>query len=336
MQLFYSNGLDFSCSCLLPLLLLTVVKSDREHVEHGFSGKFKKEHSAESDQHNIHADHKVVIGSRKEAEIFDDLSPEEAKRRLAVLAKKMDKDDDGYVIREELERVIKHTMSLKKFVGYIICLRNMISLDLEESNDRFREMDTNQDNLVTWDEYVQESFGDIDPENEIMDADDKRLLEDDRKFFSTADQDKDDKLSNAEFHAFQNPESFPHMHAALIEVTMKEKDKNHDGKITLDEFLDDLAGDQKSDWYMVEKNRFEYDYDKDRNGVLEGAEIASWLVMNLETTAAEEVEHLMSKADKDNDGRLSIDEIISESDLFVGSEATNHGENLVDLLHDEL
>lgn len=68
---------------------------------------------------------------------------------------------------------------------------------------------------------------------------------------------------------------------------MKEKDKNHDGKITLDEFLDDLTGDQKSDWYTVEKNRFEYDYDKDRNGVLEGPEIASWLVMSLETTAAE-------------------------------------------------
>lgn len=43
----------------------------------------------------------------------------------------------------------------------------MIALDLEESNDRFQEMDTNQDNSVTWDEYVQESFGDIDPENEV-------------------------------------------------------------------------------------------------------------------------------------------------------------------------
>lgn len=53
-----------------------------------------------------------------------------------------------------------------------------------------------------------------------MDADDKRLLEDDRKFFFTADQDEDGKLSNTEFHAFQNPESFPHMHAALIEVIL--------------------------------------------------------------------------------------------------------------------
>lgn len=68
---------------------------------------------------------------------------------------------------------------------------------------------------------------------------------------------------------------------------MKEKDKNRDGKITLDEFLDDLAGDQKSDWYMVEKNRYEREYDKDRNGFLEGSEIASWLVTSLHTTAAE-------------------------------------------------
>ncbi|VDK83148.1 unnamed protein product [Litomosoides sigmodontis] len=320
MHLFCGKRFEFSYSCLLPLLLLYVVKSDREHVEHGFSGKFKKEHGSEND-HDIHTDHKAVIGSRKEAEIFDDLSPDEAKRRLEILARKMDRDNDGYVTREELEEVIK---------------KNMIALDLEESNDRFREMDTNQDNLVTWNEYVQESFGDIDQENEMIDADDKRLLEDDWRFFLTADQDKDERLSNSEFHAFQNPESFPHMHTALIEVTMKEKDKNRDGKITLDEFLDDLVGDRKSEWYTVEKNRFERDYDKDGNGFLEGSEIASWLVTSLETTAAEEVEHLMSKADKDNDGRLSIDEIVNESDLFVGSEATNHGENLIDLSHDEL
>ncbi|VDN27468.1 unnamed protein product [Gongylonema pulchrum] len=58
--------------------------------------------------------------------------------------------------------------------------------------------------------------------------------------------------------------------------------------------------------------------------------------MGLNSTAAEETKHLMSKADKDGDGRLSIDEILDESDLFVGSEATNHGENLVELSHDEL
>lgn len=49
----------------------------------------------------------VGLGSRKEAEIFDDLSPDEAKRRLEILARKMDRDNDGYVTHEELEDVIK-------------------------------------------------------------------------------------------------------------------------------------------------------------------------------------------------------------------------------------
>lgn len=62
MQPFYGNSLGFSYTCLLSLLLLPILKSDQEHVEHGFSGKFKKEHGAEGDQHNVHADHEVVIG----------------------------------------------------------------------------------------------------------------------------------------------------------------------------------------------------------------------------------------------------------------------------------
>lgn len=68
---------------------------------------------------------------------------------------------------------------------------------------------------------------------------------------------------------------------------MKEKDRDGDGKINLEEFLDDLAKDQKSEWYMLEKNRFENDYDVDKNGVLEGKEIAKWLILSLNATAAE-------------------------------------------------
>lgn len=43
----------------------------------------------------------------------------------------------------------------------------MIALDLEESNERFLEMDVNQDNLVTWEEYLQESFDDADSGYEV-------------------------------------------------------------------------------------------------------------------------------------------------------------------------
>lgn len=36
------------------------------------------------------------------------------------------------------------------------------------------------------------------------------------------------------------------------------------------------------------------------------------------------------------DGKLSIAEIVAEYNLFVGSEATNYGEHLQNLKHEEL
>ncbi|VDN43689.1 unnamed protein product, partial [Gongylonema pulchrum] len=60
----------------------------------------------------------------------------------------------------------------------------MLSLNLEESNERFQEIDENRDNYATWDEYVNEAFGGIDPEDESLDVEDKRLLEEDRMYFN--------------------------------------------------------------------------------------------------------------------------------------------------------
>lgn len=62
MRLFCGKNFEFTYSYILLLLLLSFVKSDREHIEHGFSAKFKTEHGAEGDQHNVHADHKAFIG----------------------------------------------------------------------------------------------------------------------------------------------------------------------------------------------------------------------------------------------------------------------------------
>jgi hypothetical protein len=44
----------------------------------------------------------VFSGSYKLEEEFEDLPPEEAKKRLSLLVKKMDKDHDMFVSKEEL------------------------------------------------------------------------------------------------------------------------------------------------------------------------------------------------------------------------------------------
>lgn len=45
-------------------------------------------------------------------------------------------------------------------------------------------------------------------------------------------------------------------------------------------------------------------------------------------TIEAEATHLMKSCDDNSDGRLSVDEIVSHYDDFVGSEATNFGDNL--------
>lgn len=45
----------------------------------------------------------LPVGSTKEAQEFDTLSPEESKRRLAILIKLMDLNKDEFVDRHELK-----------------------------------------------------------------------------------------------------------------------------------------------------------------------------------------------------------------------------------------
>lgn len=66
------------------------------------------------------------LGSEKTADEFDHLSPDESKRRLAALARKMDKNSDGFVTEEELTDWVH---------------KSLLSLDEEETNERFDEID---------------------------------------------------------------------------------------------------------------------------------------------------------------------------------------------------
>jgi len=52
-------------------------------------------------------------------------------------------------------------------------------------------------------------------------------------------------------------------------------------------------------------------------------------------SAETEANHLITSCDEDDDGRLSVDEIVNNHDVFVGSEATDFGERL-NQMHDEL
>jgi reticulocalbin-2 len=221
-------------------------------------------------------------------------------------------------------------------------LRSFKKLSEEESEDRFDDLDENNDEKVSWDEYIKDVYGILGEDgvkrNTIDDEEEKKLLDDDKEMFEAADLDKDGNLSPSEHLLFHSPEESSHMLPIILKQTLRDKDLNHDGLINFQEFIGDNAKNHDKEWLISEKERFDNDFDKDHDGFLNHNEILSWIVPSNEEVASEEVSHLFAASDDNHDDRLSYDEIIDKYDIFVGSEATDYGDHLqnIDEFHDEL
>ncbi|GAB0093394.1 reticulocalbin-2 [Sergentomyia squamirostris] len=319
------------CSFLTVAFAATTHKHSHNTKERLEDGSFspKNSHHNDGGEHHSEFDHEAILGSVKEAEEFDNLSPDESKMRLGILVQKMDLNADGFVERHELKAWI---------------LRSFKMLSQEEANERFQDVDENDDGAVTWQEYVKDTYG-MESENEIRRdsseqyaEEESKLIEDDKVMFKAADKNADNFLSPEEFVVFLSPEEHPEMLPIILEQTLREKDKNGDGKIDFKEFVGDSAKHHDKEWLIVEKEKFDNEYDKDGDGHLNGAEILAWVVPSNDDVATDEVEHLFASSDEDHDERLSYDEIISNYDTFVGSEATDYGDHLQNIHHfnDEL
>lgn len=121
-----------------------------ERVEDGSYKSRDHNHISEEGEHNANFDHEAILGSAKEAEEFDQLSPEEAKKRLALLIKKMDLDHDEKIERHELKAWI---------------IRSFKSLSEEDAQERFEDMDEDENKKVTWREYLNDYVENPDDES---------------------------------------------------------------------------------------------------------------------------------------------------------------------------
>ncbi|CAH2105080.1 unnamed protein product [Euphydryas editha] len=257
--------------------------------------------------HNVEFDHEAILGSVKEAEEYDRLSPEEAKKRLEQLLPKMDLNSDSYITHYELKKWI---------------LNSFIKLSQEEAEERMEEADINQDGVVTWAEYLKDAFGvsaeeDIDPEDT---GDTGLLVREEQAMWAAADKNGDGELDFEEFSVFANPEEHEEMHALLVNQTLREKDRDGDGELSFHEYLGDRGSQQDKEWVIAERDKFDHELDLDRDGLLSLHELHRWLVPDNEEIADEEAAHLVAAADDDGDGRLSYREVLDHHRVFVGSD----------------
>jgi hypothetical protein len=317
---------------LLPMIVCNprLYEPNKERIEDGFLSSHYK-----NGEHNNEFDHEAVLGSKTKAKQFDTLSPSESKRRLRLLViNGMDINKDGFVDKELIDWVIK----------------SFNTLAIEDDEERLEEEDLNRDGFVTWVEYLRDSFdieGNLEDNNFLRD----QLMAEDKALWGTADLNADGKLDVNEFAAFNSPEEFEHMHHTIYTQMMLRRDKNKDGFLDLIEYSSDVNGnppDPKSEHFIIEKDRFYKDYDIDGDGKFNEKESLLWLIPDnrfnafksfeslifdyliyyLREIAESEANHFISTSDDNNDGKLSTDEIVEHYDIFVGSEATDFGQQL--------
>lgn len=130
----------------------------------------------------------------------------------------------------------------------------------------------------------------MDSENEIRnninndnndierDYEEVKLINDDRVMFNQSDANQDGVLNQDEFVVFLSPEEHPQMLPLILQQTLRDKDSNGDGKIDFQEFIGNNGRNHDKEWLIEEKERYDNDYDKDNDGVLNGNEILSWVV----------------------------------------------------------
>ncbi|KAL3310638.1 Reticulocalbin 2, EF-hand calcium binding domain, partial [Cichlidogyrus casuarinus] len=147
-------------------------------------------------------DHDLIAGSHEEAEAMKLLSPDEAKRRLILLVKKMDINKDGKIDKEEMRTWI---------------LTSFKNLDLEEANSTLHRNDENSDGLISFNEYTHKNYGyrdgEIDEMRKETNEDTRafiRGIDEDKQKFEMADLNKDGLLNALEYTAFLHPGHYPH------------------------------------------------------------------------------------------------------------------------------
>ncbi|XP_077568264.1 reticulocalbin-2 [Stigmatopora nigra] len=288
-----------------------------------------------SPEHEVHFGHhqnsehdmNVLLGE-KDTEELQKLSPEEQRSKMMEIVKKIDKNVDKHLSAEEIALWIQHVY--RKYA-------------LEDAQERFDEFDTDKDGVVSWEEYNMATHNQLfsfdentvsdDPEEESL----RHLHLKERRRFNFADLDGTPGLNGTEFLAFTHPSEVDHMADFAIEDVLSDYDLDHDGMISLKEFIGDLGHeeDSPSQWELEETVRFEDLYDQDKDGMLNRDEQLRWIAPNSYGAAREEALHLIKEMDQDGDKRISEDEVLKNQEMFMNSEVTDYGRHL-HLSHDEL
>ncbi|KAF9678756.1 hypothetical protein SADUNF_Sadunf07G0068700 [Salix dunnii] len=239
--------------------------------------------------------------------------------RLLVLFPKIDVEPvDGYVSEHELTE-----WSLKQS-------------EKEVMHRTKREMDVHDKNH---DGFI--SFAEYEPPRWVHDSDESSFGNDmgwwKEEHFNASDADGDGLLNITEFNDFQHPSDSknPKLLQWLCKEEVRERDSDKDGKVNFQEFFHGLfdlvrnyGEEGHNSSYLSEdsveapaKKLFD-ELDKDGDGFLSDVELLH-IIGKLHPSeryyAKQQADYILSQADSDKDGRLSLTEMIENPYVFYSA-----------------
>ncbi|PWA78468.1 calcium-binding EF hand family protein [Artemisia annua] len=240
--------------------------------------------------------------------------------RLVLLFPRIDVDPaDGFVSEHELTQW------------------NLEQSQREVLHRTQREMelhDKNKDGLVSFHEYSPPSW--------VRDTDNNSFGYDmgwwKEEHFNASDADGDGFLNLTEFNDFQHPADTknPRLIQWLCKEEVRERDTDKDGKVNFKEFFHGLFDlvrnyDEESHNSSHESNndalesparKFFAELDKDADGFLSDVELLP-IIGKLHPSeryyAKQQADYIISQADTDKDGRLSLTEMIDSPYVFYSA-----------------
>lgn len=271
--------------------------------------------------HDKTYDHEAFLG-KDEAREYDELTPEKSKERLSKLVPKMDLSGDGFIEENELRDHINFMQ--KRYVNN----------DVERTWKNYKEEQI-KDGKLDWKDYRALVYGQKEDDQEVPEEYKKMITRDQRRW-KVADYDSDGRLDRTEYGCFMHPEDCDHMRDIVVQETIEDIDKDKDGYVDIEEYIADMyrpsdypeLQGREPEWVASEREMFREHRDKDNDGRLNREEMRDWIMpLNFDHADAE-AKHLIGIADDDKDGKLSSEEVIAHYDTFVGSQATDYGEQL--------
>uniref|UniRef100_A0A1I8PA05 EF-hand domain-containing protein n=1 Tax=Stomoxys calcitrans TaxID=35570 RepID=A0A1I8PA05_STOCA len=269
---------------------------------------------------------KVSSASSPETVILVASSANE-KHILEKAFKRADRNHDKYLTIKELGQYIN-----KNIVDHI---DEAIQLNPRE----FRRVDISPaDGLITWEEYHRYFLkehgmteADIDEHNEIKHtALNRKAREDmmrDKARWSEAARTDLFTLTIDEYLSFRHPESSITNLLELVDDLLRQFDQDGDDQLSIEEFSevnvaddDDLIRKSLISKTVVERRaEFKRIIDQNEDGKADRGELLNYVNPKTPRYALQEAATLFNLCDENRDGRLTLKEMLSNSEIFLTS-----------------